>query len=251
MAGFYKSFKEFQDYYANKFQRNNPLPWQDGMQAIIWWITENIPENTQATITISSAPTGVEISGKGIEDDPYIWAFNFNIDAVKGPKGDTGATGPQGPQGPQGEQGPAGQDGQDGTIVEANPVGTALEDLTKISIGGTVYDIPSGGGSSYYLHEIYIIYIDPEEGIPYQIKIKYITDSNTPLTINDIINKPYINGFLINYADSKCFDITFPVSSPYSGTLTIAYRDANWYYDEPLTVYTTDIDTFTDTVTAL
>lgn len=30
------TFKEFQDYYANKFQRNNPLPWQDGMQAIIW-----------------------------------------------------------------------------------------------------------------------------------------------------------------------------------------------------------------------
>lgn len=111
MAGFYKSFKEFQEYYANKFQRNNPLPWQDGMQAIIWWITENIPENTQATITISSDPTGVVISGAGTDDDPYIWAFNFNTDAVKGPKGDTGAQGPQGEQGSQGEQGPAGQDG--------------------------------------------------------------------------------------------------------------------------------------------
>lgn len=150
--GFYQSFKEFQKYYANKFQRNNPLPWQDGMQAIIWWITENLPANTQATITISNQPTGVIISGKGIEDDPYKWAFNFNTEAVKGPKGDTGDTGATGPQGPQGPQGPA---GQDGTIVEANPAETGSTDLTKIKIGDTVYNIPSGGGSNTYLHRLF------------------------------------------------------------------------------------------------
>ena len=175
MAGFYKSFKEFQEYYANKFQRNNPLPWQDGMQTIIWWITENLPENTRATIEISSNPTGVAISGNGTDTDPYIFAFNFNTDAVKGPQGETGAQGPQGPQGetgaqgpqgetgaqgpqgPQGEtgaqgpQGPQGPAGADGTIVEANPQGTGATDLTKIGIGGTIYNIPSGG-SDLHLH---------------------------------------------------------------------------------------------------
>lgn len=142
--GFYKSFKEFQEYYANKFQRNNPLPWQDGMQAIIWWITENLPENTQATVKISGAPTGVSISGKGVDGDPYIWAFNFNRNDVKGD------TGPQGPAGPQGETGPQGPAGQDGTIVVANPAESGSTDLTKLKVGDTIYNIPSGGG--VYLH---------------------------------------------------------------------------------------------------
>ena len=82
MDGFYKSFKEFQDYYANKFQRSNPLPWQDGMQAIVWWITKNLPANTRATVSISNSPSGVTISGKGFDDDPYIWAFNFNVNDI-------------------------------------------------------------------------------------------------------------------------------------------------------------------------
>lgn len=144
--GFYKSFKEFQEYYANKFQRNNPLPWQDGMQAIIWWITENLPENTQATVEVSGAPTGVSISGKGVDGDPYIWAFNFNRNDVKGD------TGPQGPAGPQGETGPQGPAGQDGTIVVANPAESGSTDLTKLKVGDTIYNIPSGGG--VYLHRL-------------------------------------------------------------------------------------------------
>ena len=35
-----------------------------------------------------------------------------------------------------------------GTTVVANPSGTATDDLTKVQIGSTIYDIP-GGGSSY------------------------------------------------------------------------------------------------------
>lgn len=37
----------------------------------------------------------------------------------------------------------------DGTTVVANPAGTGSTDLTKLEVGGTVYNIPSGGGGSF------------------------------------------------------------------------------------------------------
>lgn len=42
-----------------------------------------------------------------------------------------------------------------GTPVEANPVEPATDDLTTIKIGTTVYDLPSGGGSSYLASDFY------------------------------------------------------------------------------------------------
>lgn len=72
------TFKDFQNWYCAKFQRNNPLPWQDGMQALLWYITEALPANTRATLSITSAPTGVEITGDGTDSSPYVWAFNLN-----------------------------------------------------------------------------------------------------------------------------------------------------------------------------
>ena len=86
------TFKEFQDYYANKFQRNNPLPWQDGMQAIIWWVTQSVPKNTRVTLAYGNE-SKVEISGDGTDASPYIWAFTLDMQ---------GFAGPQGPAGPQG-----------------------------------------------------------------------------------------------------------------------------------------------------
>lgn len=205
--GFYRNFKEFQDYYCNKFGRQNPLPWQDGMQAIIWWITEGLPENTQVTIGTSANPTGVTISGKGTEESPYIWAFNFNEEEVRGPRGlqgpqgprglqgPQGATGPQGPQGPQGEtgatgatgpQGPQGPAGQDGTIVVANPVGTGATDLNKLEVGGVVYNIPSGGGggAARYKHIVTITNSNVDE-----MKIGVISSISTPLTVNSTMTE--------------------------------------------------------------
>lgn len=110
------TFKEFQDYYANKFQRNNPLPWQDGMQAIIWWVTQSVPQNTRVTLVYGNE-NKVEISGDGTDASPYVWAFTLNIKGFigpQGPKGDTGATGPQGPAGPQGSKGDTGATGPQG-----------------------------------------------------------------------------------------------------------------------------------------
>lgn len=240
MAGFYKSFKEFQEYYANKFQRSNPLPWQDGMQAIIWWITENIPENTQATMTVSADPTGVVISGAGTDDDPYIWAFNFNTSDVKGPKGDTGAQGPQGPQGPQGEQGPA---GEDGTIVEANPAGTASGDLTKIGINGTVYNIPSGG-STLYKHTIY--FYANLYGI-YSIHFAFIDGNSTPITTYaELISRVFPN-------------IYIPVTAydDYDSQVVNLYKSGDGStimggsYQLPTDMAQSYVDTLTDSVTQL
>lgn len=78
------TFQEFQNYYCSKFQRNNPLPWQDGMQAIIWWITSGLPANTRAYVTITNNPTGVTVTGEGVDSNPYVWTFNFNAQDVRG-----------------------------------------------------------------------------------------------------------------------------------------------------------------------
>jgi hypothetical protein len=97
------NYKEFSDWYASKFQRNNPLPWQDGMNAMLYYLSKSVPDNTRVSVAVTNSPTGVTISGKGIENDPYLWAFNFNKSEIEGPQGPQGE---QGPQGPQGEPGP-------------------------------------------------------------------------------------------------------------------------------------------------
>lgn len=102
------TFKEFQDYYANKFQRNNPLPWQDGMQAIIWWVTQSVPKNTRVTLAYGNE-NKVEISGDGTDTSPYNWAFTLDTGGLIGPQGPAG---PAGPAGPQGDTGPAGPKGE-------------------------------------------------------------------------------------------------------------------------------------------
>ena len=59
--------------------------------------------------------------------------------------------------------------------VTANPSGTGSTDLTKISIGGTVYNIPSGGGGSY-LHTLTF----NDTGI---YTCCLVTNSSTPITL--------------------------------------------------------------------
>lgn len=39
--------------------------------------------------------------------------------------------------------------------VSANPAESGSTDLTKLKVGDTIYNIPSGGGSSAYLHRLY------------------------------------------------------------------------------------------------
>ena len=212
MAGFYKSFKDFQNYYCEKFGRQNPLPWQDGMQAIIWWITEGLPENTRATLTISNNPTGVKISGKGTDDDPYIWAFNINNAEVP--------TGPQGPQGPA---------GQDGTIVVANPAETGTTDLTKIKIGNIVYNITSGG-SELYQHNITL-----SVAINFSLQLIVLSTRGTQYTLNDLQGLREIRNFVCGYFSNDGYDHAYVLTNlvtplTTSDIFTVNYLDASNFY---------------------
>lgn len=120
------TFNEFQTWYCNKYKKANPLVWQEAMQAIIYYVSEAFPENTQLSLTITSAATGISVTGSGTEEDPFIVTANLNSSAVKGPKGDTGATGATGPQGPAGPKGDTGETGEQG------PQGVGFDDATAI-----------------------------------------------------------------------------------------------------------------------
>lgn len=126
------TFNEFQTWYCNKYKKANPLVWQEAMQAIIYYVSEAFPENTQLSLTITSAATGISVTGSGTEEDPFIVTANLNSSAVKGPKGDTGATGATGATGPQGPAGPKGDTGETGEQGEQGPKGVGFDDATAI-----------------------------------------------------------------------------------------------------------------------
>ena len=103
------TFTEFQLWYCDLFKKGYPLDWQNTMNAIIYYLTESVPETTQFIVTANTTvSTGMEMTGTGVPDDPFIIHFYLNTTALRGPqgpqgeKGDTGATGPQGPTGAAG-----------------------------------------------------------------------------------------------------------------------------------------------------
>ena len=143
------TFTDFQLWYCDLFKKGYPLDWQNTMNAIIYYLTESVPETTQFIVTANTTvSTGIEMTGTGVPDDPFIIHFYLNTTALRGPqgpqgeKGDTGATGPQGPQGDTGPAGPQGEKGDTGAT------GTGWNDLTKLDIvTGTpvvTYDSTSG-----------------------------------------------------------------------------------------------------------
>ena len=152
------TFTDFQLWYCDLFKKGYPLDWQNTMNAIIYYLTESVPETTQFIVTANTTvSTGIKMTGTGVPDDPFIIHFYLNTTALRGPqgpqgeKGDTGATGPQGPKGdtgpagPQGEKGDTGATGPQGTTGDA---GVGWNNLTKLDIvTGTpvvTYDSTSG-----------------------------------------------------------------------------------------------------------
>ena len=80
---FYNDWKAFQDWYCERFQRPNPLPWQDGMQALLWFIKKGLPSNTTVTVTAGQGvETGVNITGDGTPESPYKWDFRINTQPI-------------------------------------------------------------------------------------------------------------------------------------------------------------------------
>ena len=152
------TFTDFQLWYCDLFKKGYPLDWQNTMNAIIYYLTESVPETTQFIVTANTTvSTGIEMTGTGVPDDPFIIHFYLNTTALRGPqgpqgeKGDTGATGPQGPKGYTGPAGPQGKKGDTGATGPQGPkgeTGTGWNDLTKLDIvTGTpvvTYDSTSG-----------------------------------------------------------------------------------------------------------
>lgn len=152
------TFTDFQLWYCDLFKKGYPLDWQNTMNAIIYYLTESVPETTQFIVTANTTvSTGIEMTGTGVPDDPFIIHFYLNTTALRGPqgpqgeKGDTGATGPQGPKGDTGPAGPQGKKGDTGATGPQGPTGAAgvgWNDLTKLDIvTGTpvvTYDSTSG-----------------------------------------------------------------------------------------------------------
>ena len=152
------TFTDFQLWYCDLFKKGYPLDWQNTMNAIIYYLTESVPETTQLIVTANTTvSTGIEMTGTGVPDDPFIIHFYLNTTALRGPqgpqgeKGDTGATGPQGPKGDTGPAGPQGEKGDTGATGPQGPTGAAgvgWNDLTKLDIvTGTpvvTYDLTSG-----------------------------------------------------------------------------------------------------------
>ena len=119
------TFTDFQLWYCDLFKKGYPLDWQNTMNAIIYYLTESVPETTQFIVTANTTvSTGIEMTGTGVPDDPFIIHFYLNTTALRGP------------QGPQGEKGDTGA------------TGTGWNDLTKLDIvTGTpvvTYDSTSG-----------------------------------------------------------------------------------------------------------
>lgn len=116
------TFTDFQLWYCDLFKKGYPLDWQNTMNAIIYYLTESVPETTQFIVTANTTvSTGIEMTGTGVPDDPFIIHFYLNTTALRGQRG---------PRGPQGE------------------TGTGWNDLTKLDIvtGAPVvtYDSTSG-----------------------------------------------------------------------------------------------------------
>ena len=140
------TFTDFQLWYCDLFKKGYPLDWQNTMNAIIYYLTESVPETTQLIVTANTTvSTGIEMTGTGVPDDPFIIHFYLNTTALRGPQGPQGEKGDTGPAGPQGEKGDTGATGPQGPTGAA---GVGWNDLTKLDIvTGTpvvTYDLTSG-----------------------------------------------------------------------------------------------------------
>lgn len=210
------TFTDFQLWYCDLFKKGYPLDWQNTMNAIIYYLTESVPETTQFIVTANTTvSTGIEMTGTGVPDDPFIIHFYLNTTALRGP---------QGPQGEKGETGTGWNDLTKLDIVTGTPVvtydstsGAQIVADGKAYAGTQTFDfevemnlpiVPGenitidvtenadalqikaegGGGSELYLHTFHQYFNNT-----YQT-FSFISSKNTKYNYNEFYE--YVKGFL-------------------------------------------------------
>ena len=144
--------------------------------------------------------------------------------------------------------------------VEANPSETGTEDLTKLKVGSTVYNIPSGGGSSVQFYKLSFnnIYLDSSN--KYNITVylsKSILDnlfSLAGLNLDNLKNNfsSYVGGQLLW---GTMTDIVFSTFDDFYGRITIHndsgeganlsyFKDGTSYFNFGTTPITISFNTY-------
>lgn len=114
------------------------------------------------------------------------------------------------------------------TTVEANPTASGTEDLTKLKVGDTVYNVSGGGGAGYTKTEADSTFIKQDNGKFKNISIEIPTSTNK-LEIGQQSTTPYIkmNGGTIEVSQSSEKATIYParisLSKNFDGTSY--YRD--------------------------
>lgn len=139
--------------------------------------------------------------------------------------------------------------------LEANPTEQATENLEKIRIGDTVYQIPQGGGGgggSEYEHNIAVIFLQPEQY--FKIVLSIITDSNLAINTFDKVRTSIlalsdsVNGLAYfsqdgsEYVPSGGWEVVISAGTNY------IYVNGNGPYYGGRSFYESEFDSITDTV---
>lgn len=130
--------------------------------------------------------------------------------------------------------------GGGGTTVIANPAGAATDTLNKLQVGATIYDVPSGGGSSGHTwsttEHIVGTWIDGKTVYEKTINIgAMIQDTSwhgTPHGISNLLKIISFEGYVINDTGTEFSAATFfrPVRNTgvafYATSTTISYMNS-------------------------
>lgn len=91
--------------------------------------------------------------------------------------------------------------------VSANPAETGTTDLTKLKVGDTVYNIPSGGGSELYEH-IITLYVSSN----FSLKLIVLSNRGTQYNLNDLQGLMEIRNFVRGEFSNDGYDHVYVIT---------------------------------------
>lgn len=138
----------------------------------------------------------------------------------------------------------AGGGGGGGTTVIANPAGTATETLNKLQVGSTIYDVPSGGGSSGH------IYSTSEHAVGVWTDGKTVYERTIQSTYTGVLSASNIIN-ISSWGIDTMISINGTFSYDANNKLATGYISFRWdaTYIKATTSYTTQSRTWSFTVT--